>query len=146
MVYKYFVVHDVAVPPGLAACAASRQGQFAKMEKLIWEKGFAERDLSPEKMTALAKEAGLDLARYEADVKSPGCQQWLQQSQEELSRVGAGGTPAFFVNGRFLGGAQPFGAFKQVIDEELKKFDAAGIPVEQYYQKVVVEGGVKSLE
>jgi protein-disulfide isomerase len=29
------------------------------------------------------------------------------------------GTPAFFVNGRFLSGAKPFDAFKLVIDEEL---------------------------
>jgi protein-disulfide isomerase len=30
------------------------------------------------------------------------------------------GTPAFFINGRFLSGAQPFEAFKRVIDEELE--------------------------
>ena len=29
------------------------------------------------------------------------------------------GTPAFFINGRLLLGAQPFEAFKRVIDEEL---------------------------
>jgi hypothetical protein len=29
-------------------------------------------------------------------------------------------TPAFFVNGRFLPGAQPFEAFQRVIDDELK--------------------------
>jgi protein-disulfide isomerase len=31
------------------------------------------------------------------------------------------GTPSFFVNGRFLSGAQPFESFKRVIDEELKE-------------------------
>jgi protein-disulfide isomerase len=30
------------------------------------------------------------------------------------------GTPAFFINGRFLSGAQPFEAFQRVIDEELE--------------------------
>ena len=29
------------------------------------------------------------------------------------------GTPAFFINGRVLSGAQPFEAFKEVIDAEL---------------------------
>lgn len=29
------------------------------------------------------------------------------------------GTPAFFINGRYLSGAQPFEAFKQRIDAEL---------------------------
>ena len=28
-------------------------------------------------------------------------------------------TPAFFVNGRFLSGAQPFNSFKVLIDEEI---------------------------
>jgi protein-disulfide isomerase len=31
------------------------------------------------------------------------------------------GTPAFFINGRPLDGAQPFSAFKQIIDEELAR-------------------------
>jgi protein-disulfide isomerase len=29
------------------------------------------------------------------------------------------GTPAFFINGRFLSGAQPFDAFKTIIDDEI---------------------------
>ena len=38
--------------------------------------------------------------------------------------VGATGTPATFVNGRFLSGAQPYEAFKKLIDEELAKAQA----------------------
>ena len=33
--------------------------------------------------------------------------------------AGVNGTPAFFINGRMLSGAQPFEAFKRIIDEEL---------------------------
>lgn len=33
--------------------------------------------------------------------------------------VGVNGTPAFFINGRLLGGAFPFESFKEVIDKEL---------------------------
>jgi protein-disulfide isomerase len=29
------------------------------------------------------------------------------------------GTPAFYINGRMLSGAQPFAEFKRIIDEEL---------------------------
>ena len=35
--------------------------------------------------------------------------------------VGVQGTPAFFINGRFLSGAQPFSVFEKVIEEELAK-------------------------
>ena len=38
---------------------------------------------------------------------------------EDGSKVGVSGTPAFFINGRMLSGAQPFEKFKEVIDEEL---------------------------
>jgi protein-disulfide isomerase len=34
-------------------------------------------------------------------------------------KVGVSGTPAFFINGVFLNGAQPFDEFKKVIDQEL---------------------------
>ena len=33
--------------------------------------------------------------------------------------AGVNGTPAFFINGRMLDGAQPFEKFKEIIDEEL---------------------------
>jgi protein-disulfide isomerase len=36
-------------------------------------------------------------------------------------RLGVSGTPAFFVNGRLLVGAQPFDNFVRVIDEELAR-------------------------
>ncbi len=39
----------------------------------------------------------------------------------QASKLGVTGTPAFFINGRFLSGAQPFSSFKRVIDEELAK-------------------------
>lgn len=38
--------------------------------------------------------------------------------QEGISN-GVQGTPAFFVNGQFISGAQPYSAFKQVIDSQL---------------------------
>ena len=38
---------------------------------------------------------------------------------------GVSGTPAFFINGRMLSGAQPFAAFKKIIDEELESIIVA---------------------
>lgn len=147
--YKYFVVHDVAIPAGLAACAAHKQGKFAEYEELVWEKGFKAQDLSPEKLTGLAKEAKLDLKKFEEDMKSDSCRDWLKDSQKTLVNFGTSGTPAFYINGRYLSGAQPIDNFKKVIDEELAKADkaiAAGTPASQYYEKHVVGQGLKKLE
>jgi protein-disulfide isomerase len=39
--------------------------------------------------------------------------------------MGVSGTPAFFVHGRFVSGAQPYEAFQKLIDEELALKGAA---------------------
>lgn len=145
VVYKYFVVHDQAIAPGLAVCAAHRQGKFTAMKDLIWDKGFAAEDIGEDKMKELALELGLDEARYDADVAPSGpCMDWLKQDHGQLVRLGVRGTPAWYVNGRFVSGAQPFGAFKSLIDQELRKADAAiagGVPVADYYLREILTKG-----
>jgi protein-disulfide isomerase len=43
----------------------------------------------------------------------------VQDDSDDAAKLGVTGTPAFFINGRFLSGAQPFESFKRLIDEEL---------------------------
>src|SRR5688572_819864 len=109
VVYKHFVVHPQhATVPAQAACAAALQNKFPEMEKLIWEKGFnAGRNLSKENMVTLAKEAGLNMDQFTKDMDGPDCAKRVRQDQAELSAVGTSGTPAFYINGRFLSGARP---------------------------------------
>ena len=150
VVYKHYIVHpDAATVPALASCAAAAQNRFGDMEKLIWDKGFAERDLSPDKMLALATELELDLAKFEADMAGEACQARIIADQEELARFGVSGTPGFFINGRFLGGAQPLPAFVRLVDEELAKAEAriaAGTPAAEYYERVVMAEGLPSVD
>jgi len=35
--------------------------------------------------------------------------------------AGVNGTPAFFINGRMISGAQPYEVFTKVIDDELRR-------------------------
>ncbi|HWN70208.1 MAG TPA: DsbA family protein [Haliangium sp.] len=151
IVYKHFVVHpDVATVPAQAACAAHKQGKHEAMSKLIWEKGFkAGRNLARDNMDKLASEAGLDMNRYKADIDGEECKKVIQQDQAQMSAVGVQGTPAFYINGRYLSGAQPIDNFKRIIDEELKKANervAQGTKVEEYYKKFVIEQGLKKYE
>ena len=48
----------------------------------------------------------------------------IRRDQQLVTGLGATGTPAFFINGRKLSGAQPFESFKAVVEEELKKAEA----------------------
>jgi protein-disulfide isomerase len=148
IVYSPFVVHpQVATIPQQAACAAYKQGKFKEMNDLIWEKAYKTRQFEQANMDALAKEAGLDAAKFTADSKD--CTNWINQHQAVAGTFGVGATPAFFINGRFLSGAQPLPAFKAVIDDELKKAEervAQGTPAASYYKTWVVEKGLKKLD
>lgn len=43
----------------------------------------------------------------------------MREDYTNGQRLGVTGTPAFFINGRFISGAQPLEAFKAVIEDEL---------------------------
>jgi protein-disulfide isomerase len=50
----------------------------------------------------------------------------VQADLAEGQSIGVSGTPAFFINGRKLSGAQPFENFKAVIDDELQRAEKQG--------------------
>ena len=149
VVYEPFVVHpQSATLPAQATCAAHRQGKFKEVDELLWEKVFKARSFEEATIVGVAKEAGLDMNKFNTDFKGD-CAQWVQKHMAALSNFGVGATPGFFINGRFLSGAQPFPAFKTVIDEELKKAQervAQGTPRDSYYKTWVIEKGLKKLD
>lgn len=150
VVYKTFLVHpEVARTPALAACAANLQGKFAAMEPLIWDKGFKARKLDAEHMESLAREIGLDIDRFKSDMNGPECAKQIVTDHRELAQVGVSGTPAIYVNGRWLDSRhRNKESLKQLIDEELakaKKRIADGTPAGEYYAEWVEKKGDKKL-
>jgi protein-disulfide isomerase/ribosomal protein L12E/L44/L45/RPP1/RPP2 len=110
-------IHNRARPAAEAARCAEAQGKF-------WDyhtKLFASQDLSPEKLQALATEVGLDRAKFDECVAKPPFKDSIDKDIADGTDAGVTGTPAFFINGRMLSGAQPFEKFKEVIDEELAR-------------------------
>lgn len=98
-------------------------------------------------VVGFAKEIQLDVEKFKADMKGP-CQQLVQKDIRELQALGVSGTPGFFVNGRYLSGMMPVDGFVPVIEEELKKANAAiaaGTPKGEYYKQAVLDKGLKSL-
>jgi protein-disulfide isomerase len=109
-------IHPQAPAAARAAIAADRQGRFWEMHKSI----FADpRRLSDEDLRERAREIGLDMDRYQDDFDSEETKALIAGDQVEARRLGATGTPSFFINGRLLSGAQPYEAFKARVDEEL---------------------------
>ena len=101
-----------------ASEAANRQGKFWEFHDKIFEN---QSKLDDATYLVYAEELGLDTEQFKKDLKSPQVKQRIDTDMAQAGKLGVTGTPAFYVNGRFLSGAQPFASFKRLIDEELAK-------------------------
>jgi len=77
--------------------------------------------LNREQYVQYAQQLNLDVKKFEAAMDGKVGQPQIAADQAEAAALGATGTPAFFVNGRFLSGAKPFGEFAKVINAELQR-------------------------
>ena len=117
MVFKNFplAMHQMAEPAHRAAMAADKQGKFWEFhDKLFTSK------LSAEGIDAIAKELGLDVAKFKKDMEAADIKQRIAQDLSDGEKASVSGTPTVFINGRKLQQRTPE-AFQQMIDEELKK-------------------------
>ena len=109
-------MHNRAMAASMAAEAAGKQGKFWKMHEKLYQDP---RALTNDNIERYADELGLNMKKFMRDRQDQTLEQRIKDEQAQGAKLGARGTPAFFVNGRFLSGAQPFDAFKALIDEEL---------------------------
>lgn len=113
-------MHQFAMPAAVAAMAANEQGKF-------WEyhdKLFAnQQKMTRDDFLRYAKELNLDLAKFTKDLDSGKYKTQIDADANEAMTLGASGTPAFFVNGRFVNGAKPFTEFAKVINSELQRLN-----------------------
>jgi protein-disulfide isomerase len=120
IVWKHYPLsmHRNAMDAALAAEAAGNQNKF-------WEyhdKLFAnQKSLEVESLQRYAKELGLDMDRFEKDRLNPETRKKVEADVAEAEALRVSATPSFFINGRFLRGAQPFESLSKLIDEELTK-------------------------
>jgi len=118
-VYRHYPLpnHPNARPAAEAAACAAEQGKFWPYH----DKLFASQSrLSDADLKQDAAELGLDTAKFNACVDTHKFSALVESDQRAGEEAGVNGTPAFFVNGRLISGAQPFDVFKKVIDDELQ--------------------------
>ena len=119
-VYRHYPLgnHPDARPAAEAAACAESQGKFWEYhDRLFASPG----KLSADDLKAHAVALGLDAARFNTCVDNHQQKARVDEDVAAADAAGVTGTPAFFINGRSIEGAQPFEAFKRVIDEELAK-------------------------
>jgi protein-disulfide isomerase len=118
LVFKHhpLPLHRSALLAHRAAAAAHRQGKFWEMHDLLF--GAQER-LDAESVKEHARTLGLDIDAFEKVFASAESTRTVNADQSQAARLGILGVPAFFINGRFLPGAQPFEVFQERIEREL---------------------------
>jgi len=118
-VYRHYPLpgHPGARPAAEASSCAAEQGRFWQYHDRLFAN---QTKLSDADLKQAATELGLDIAQFNACVDSHKYGAMVDADLAAGQEAGVDGTPAFFINGRLISGAQPFDQFKKIIDEELE--------------------------
>lgn len=118
-------IHPDATAAAMAAQCAADQGKYWEYhDRIFREQDKGTDDVVRFKAADLKKWGAairLDAAAFNACVDSARYQDEVAKDYADGIAVGIQGTPTFFINGRFVGGAQSFPVFKKIIDEELAR-------------------------
>jgi len=109
-------LHPQARQAAEASRCAADQGKFWEYHDKLYEHS---PKASADDLKTYANEIGLNLGSFERCYTSGKYKAAVQKDLLEGAALGLTGTPAFFINGRELVGAQPLEAFTAIIDEEL---------------------------
>lgn len=126
-VYRDFPLsfHQGAAPAAEGAECAEDQGKFWQLHDKIFQEqdkqGQGTIQFTKSDVVKWAGQTGLDMGKFNQCLDSGKYKAEVEKDIADGTAAGVTGTPAIFINGRLVVGAQPFSAFKAVIDEELKK-------------------------
>jgi len=108
LVYKFMPLqaHVHGEPAARAAIAAGEQKKFWEMHKKLFEN---QKRLEQADLEGYAKDLGLDLARFRADMQAPGTTERLARDRKLADSLGVKGTPTIYINGREFDPQQDLG-------------------------------------
>jgi len=108
--------HQQAQKAAEAAECAGEQGKYYEMHDKLFESGVVG---GVDTFKNYAQGMGLDQGKFNTCLDSGAMAGEVQKDFQDGQKFGVKGTPAFFINGKLISGAQPFAAFQQAIDAEL---------------------------
>ena len=119
LIYKQFPLsmHPHAEMAAEASLAARDQGKFWEMYEILF-KNY--RRLSSDNILAMAKDIGLDMDKFKADLVSGKYKAIVEKDMADGDAAGVYGTPAFYINGKQYNGQLTLAALKPILAAELK--------------------------
>ena len=121
IVYRQFPldsIHPEARAAAEASLCAAEQELFWPYHDVLFANATA---LAAPDLARYAEQVGADLPAFNACVAERRYQAQVQRDVDEGQEAGVDGTPAFFVNGILLSGAQPVDEFVRLIEDELRR-------------------------
>ncbi|OGP48412.1 MAG: hypothetical protein A2X89_03500 [Deltaproteobacteria bacterium GWD2_55_8] len=126
-VYRHLAIlgkHSVASAQA-AECAGER-GKFWEYHDKLFASAGSPLAFTDGKLKSYAKELGLKSQDFNQCLDSGKHLKKVEGETATAAFLGARGTPAFFLNGQLLVGAQPFQVFEAAIEKELKITSSSG--------------------
>jgi protein-disulfide isomerase len=119
LIYKQFPLsmHPHAELSAEASLAAREQGKFWEMYEVLF-KNF--QRLSRENVLTWAKQLGLDMDKFKADLDSHKFKAVVDKDLADGEAAGVYGTPSFYINGKQYNGEVSLAALKPILAAELK--------------------------
>jgi protein-disulfide isomerase len=109
-------IHPQAQSAAEASRCAGDQGKFWEYHDVL----FANQgDLSQNVYAEHARKIGLDIVKFQACLDSGSSRPLIESDFQSGMAAGVTGTPAFYINGAMLSGAQPASEFESIINSEL---------------------------
>jgi protein-disulfide isomerase len=119
LIYKDYPLdfHKDARKAAEASHCAGEQGKYWEYHDVLFTKTNA---LDIASLKKYADDLKLDANQFTACLDSGKYAAAISKDMAEGAQAGVTGTPAFFINGQFLSGAQPFAAFQDAVEEALE--------------------------
>jgi protein-disulfide isomerase len=123
LVYRsYPILGQSSILAALAGGCASDQGKFWEFHDLL----FADQqNLTKEAFVKYAGDLGMDVETFTKCYDDQQHMSDIQSNYAYAQSLGVTGTPAFFINGTYVSGAQPYTVFAEVINKELVSLDGS---------------------
>lgn len=120
LVFRQFPLdfHPHAQKAAEASLCANEQGKFWELHDAMFQN---QQQLAPENLKARAAGLGMNAEQFNACLDSGKFAAQVATDRAQGTAAGVSGTPAIFINGRFINGAVPFEQIAAVIDDELRR-------------------------